>query len=352
MNRDEQLETISKICADYKGILAADESTGTIGKRLSAINLENTKENRIKYRDLLFTTPNLNRNISGVITFEETLLHVKENGEKLIQPLLDNDIVVGIKVDKGVRPLYGNDCGETVTQGIDNLAERCKQYYEAGARFAKWRAVLRISEFCPSELSVKSNAYTLARYASICQNNGLVPIVEPEILMDGDHSIEDSLDVTRGVLYSVYQELLIHNVDLTCTLLKPSFVRKGVSNTEDISYSQIGAYTIQAMEESIPQIMPGVVFLSGGLSCVEASIILNETNKFKKEFETTIRYTFSYGRALQQTVLQVWEGKDENIEKAQKELLKRARANGLASMGEYIDEEQIGESLHEENYVY
>ena len=280
MNREEQLKTVAKLCAAYKGILAADESTGTIGKRLSSINLENIKENRIKYRDLLFTTPDLNKNISGVITYEETLLHVKDNGEKLIQPLLDQGIVVGIKVDKGVKPLYSS-WNETVTQGIDNLEDRCKQYYEAGARFAKWRAVLRIDDFCPTQLSVYANAYTLARYASISQNSGLVPIVEPEILMDGKHSINDTYDVTMGVLQCVYQELINHNVDISCTLLKPSFVRKGVDNKDDVDFSSIGMYTVKAMESSVPKNMPGIVFLSGGLSCVEATKILNETNKFK-----------------------------------------------------------------------
>jgi len=222
MNTEELKETIRKICASSKGILAADESTGTIGKRFDSIHLENTHENRIAYRDLLFTTTDLRSHISGVITFEETLMDVKTDGTRLIQPLLDNDIVVGIKVDKGVKPLYGTD-GETVTQGMDDLDVRCKTYYDAGARFAKWRSVLKIdtAKNMPSDLSIHENAVTLARYASICQNCGLVPIVEPEILMDGDHTYEQSRDVAIEVLSVVYRELQRHNVDMSVLAFCP-----------------------------------------------------------------------------------------------------------------------------------
>lgn len=351
MNKLEQLETVRKICTPGKGILAADESTGTIGKRFASINVDNTIDNRFAYRDLLFTTPKLNNHVSGVITYEETLLGYKTDGSKLIQPLLVNDIVVGIKVDKGVKPLYGTD-GETVTQGIDNLDERCKHYYEAGARFAKWRSVLKIdvSKNLPSNLSMHENAVTLARYASICQNNGLVPIVEPEVLMDGDHSIETSYEVAVNVLSNVYRELVRHKVDLECTLLKPNMVRPGVLSGEEFDSVKLAHLTVKALQQTVPASMPGVVFLSGGMSEVEASVALNEINKV--EGNKPWYLTFSYGRALQASVLNAWKGDSNNLESAQNTLLLRSKANGLATLGKYINEENTGKSLHETNYVY
>lgn len=351
MNKIEQLETINKICAQGKGILAADESIGTIGKRFSKINIENNSNNRRRYRHLLFTTPELNKNISGVITFEETLLDRNENGSLLIQPLLDSNIVVGIKVDKGVKPLYGT-IDETVTQGLDNLDIRCQEYYNAGARFAKWRSVLKIDEYnnLPSHISIHENSITLARYASICQNNGLVPIVEPEILMDGNHSIEKAYDITVKVLSSVYKELINHKVDLECTLLKPNMVRPGVDSKEQIDFKEIAYSTVKALYQTVPPSMPGIVFLSGGLSEVESSIILNEINLVQKI--KPWRLTFSYGRALQSSVLNEWKGNDQNIKGAQNVLKRRAIANGMASDGTYTNEEDIGNSLYESNYVY
>jgi fructose-bisphosphate aldolase class I len=351
MDKKEQLETIAKICSPGKGILAADESSGTIGKRFSSIQLENTHENRYAYRNLLFTTHGLNKHVSGVITFEETLFDVGSDGQRLIQPLLDADIVVGIKVDKGVKPLYGT-CDETVTQGLDDLDVRCKQYYDAGARFAKWRAVLKIDmdKNLPSDLSMHENAVTLARYASISQNNGLVPIVEPEILMDGTHTMEQSHEIAINVLSNVYRELTRHNVDIECTLLKPNMIRPGVSSGETLNCTKLGELTVNALQQTVPVSMPGVVFLSGGMSEIEASIALNEINK-----ASGIRpwyLTFSYGRALQASVLDIWKGDDANVSAAQKMLLHRANANGLAAIGKYIDEENTGKSLHETNYVY
>ncbi len=349
--KDELRETIRKICQPGKGILAADESSGTIGKRFADINLSNTHEARREYRDLLFTTPDLHKYISGVITYEETLLDTCPDGNALIQPLLDNDISVGIKVDMGVKPLYGTD-NESVTQGMDDLDARCKRYYASGARFAKWRAVLKIDAAgqCPSDLSIHENATTLARYASICIANGLVPIVEPEILMDGDHSIEKSRDVAVNVLSAVYRELVRHNVDIECTLLKPNMVRPGVSSGEGMEYAAIAKHTISALQQSVPVSMPGVVFLSGGMSEIEASMALNEINKY--DAAKPWRLTFSYGRALQSSVLAAWKGERANREKAQEALIVRARANGQASGGVYEPESGKSASLHEENYVY
>jgi fructose-bisphosphate aldolase class I len=352
MYRIELLETIKKICQPGKGILAADESTGTIGKRFSSIKLENTHENRIAYRNLLFTTPSLSDHISGVILYEETLSDKTINEKRLIAPLLENNIVIGIKVDMGVKPLYGTS-DETVTQGIDDLDVRCRKYYEQGARFAKWRAVLKIDteNHLPSDLAIHENAVTLARYASICINNGLVPIVEPEILMDGTHTIEESHKISVNVLSAVYSELVRHHVDLDCTLLKPNMVRPGVSGDSQQDAKEIAKYTISAFQQTVPVSMPGVVFLSGGMSEGDATISLNEINKY--EGTKPWRLTFSYGRALQASVLNVWGGKNENIEEAQKMLIIRATSNGMASNGTYKNDESANnKSLHEKDYVY
>ena len=351
MNKVELQDTIRKICAPGKGILAADESTGTLAKRFASIKLENTHANRIAYRDLLFTTPNLDKYISGVITYEETLFDKSSDDVLLIQPLLDADIVVGIKVDMGVKPLYGTD-DETVTQGLDDLDVRCKKYYKAGARFAKWRAVLKVDveRHLPSDLAVHENAVTLARYASICQNNGLVPIVEPEILMDGIHTSIQARDATINVLSVVYRELLRHHVDMNCTLLKPNMVRPGVSSSEKLDCAKLAEHTIYAFQHTIPVNMPGVVFLSGGMSEVEATMALNEINKY--DATKPWRLTFSYGRALQASVLDTWKGNLENKNAAQEMLFKRAEANGLASCGKYVNELTEHQSLHEKDYVY
>ena len=347
MNKSEQLSIIQKLCVPGKGILAADESTGTIGKRFSSINVENNLENRVNYRNLLFTTPNLGKHISGVITYEETLLNAN-----LIKPLMDNDIVVGIKVDKGVKSLYGTE--ESVTQGLDDLDKRCQEYYNSGARFAKWRAVLKINEEknLPSELAIHENSVTLARYASICQNNGLVPIVEPEILMDGNHSIETSYNITVNVLSNVYRELIKHNVDIECTLLKPNMVRSGVDSNEELDFEKIAKLTIKSLQNTVPVSMPGVVFLSGGMSEIDASSTLNEINKLGSKKPWYL--TFSFGRALQASVLDTWKGDNNNIREAQNKLFLRAQANGLATLGKYINESNdiMNDSLHESNYVY
>jgi len=351
MNKVEQLQTISKICTRGKGILAADESSGTIGKRFNSIKIENTRDNRYAYRNMLFTTPHLNEHISGVITYEETLFDVGPDGSRLVQPLIDNDIVIGIKVDMGVKPLYGSD-DETVTQGLDELDVRCKKYYNAGARFAKWRAVLKIdmNKNLPSDLSIHENAVTLARYASISQNNGLVPIVEPEILMDGTHTIEQSHQVAVNVLSHVYRELVRHHVDIECTLLKPNMVRPGVSSGQLHDSVRLGELTVNALQQAVPVSMPGVVFLSGGMSEIEASVALNEINNVVGHKPWYL--TFSYGRALQASVLDIWRGLSANVKPAQAMLSHRAKANGLASIGQYIGEEDTGKSLHESNYVY
>jgi fructose-bisphosphate aldolase, class I len=325
--KDELLETTQKLCTEGKGILAADESTGTIGKRLSQINLENTLENRIRYRELLFNTPGLNKNISGVITYEETL---KNNG--LIKPLLDNNIVVGIKVDKGVINSESN-INEPVTQGIYGLDERCQLYYSLGARFSKWRAVLKISDICPSKTAIQQNTELLAKYAIISQNNGLVPIIEPEILMDGVHTIEQCRKITQNVLSTLYKTLLDYGVNLERTILKPNMVRQGADNDYCIKFKDIAKFTLSTLQHVVPVAVPGIMFLSGGMSEMEATNVLNEINKLKSKKPWYL--SFSYGRALQYSVLMTWKGEDKNINAAQKVLLERANYNGLATLGKY-----------------
>ena len=361
MNHKLLLATAQKLCTAGKGILAADESTGTIGKRFVSIKVENTLTNRIHYRSLLFKTPNLSDYISGVITYEETLeTRGDETGEPLVKPLLDQGIVVGIKTDKGVKPLAGTD-GETVTQGIDDLDQRCQRYFALGARFAKWRAVLKIGSSSPSPLAISQNAETLARYASISQQHGLVPIVEPEILMDGNHDLETSYQKTVEVLSVVYRKLVEHRVFLEGTLLKPNMVRAGAANTQQYTSHQIATMTVGALQQAVPVAVPGIFFLSGGMSELEASESLNQINLVagKKPWYLS----FSYGRALQHSVLQVWQGLGSNREQAQQALRRRARANGLASLGKYRSAEgserdskpgidQVGVDLHQDSYLY
>lgn len=273
--------------------------------------------------------------ISGVILFEETFYQSTSAGVPFVKVLADKGILSGIKVDKGVKPLYGTN-GETVTQGMDDLDTRAAKYYSQGARFAKWRAVLNIKDSIgatPSLTSIIENANTLARYASICQANGLVPIVEPEVLMDGDFTIDVAAAVTEKVLAAVYKALSDHHVLLEGTLLKPNFVRSGSDAAVQASGTEIAAATVRVLQRTVPVAVPGVTFLSGGMSEEEASVALNALNNTSGPRPWSL--TFSYGRALQKTVLKVWGGKVENLPAAQKALLDRAQANSLASLGRY-----------------
>jgi fructose-bisphosphate aldolase class I len=331
----ELIENAKRIAAPGKGILAADESTGTIGSRFKAISVENNEENRRKYRQLLFTADGLEEHISGVILFDETLHQKTDAGVNFAELLKSKGILPGIKVDKGVKPLFGTN-GETVTQGMDDLDTRCAAYYAKGCRFAKWRAVLNIKDASgatPSQISIDENAATLARYASICQANGLVPIVEPEVLMDGDFSIEVSAAVTERVLAACYKALSDHKVLLEGTLLKPNMVRSGSEAKVQATPVEIAAHTVKVLQRTVPVAVPGVTFLSGGMSEEEASLALNELNIVEGKKPWSL--TFSYGRALQQSVLQTWKGLDDNVAAAQVALLQRAKANGLANLGKY-----------------
>jgi fructose-bisphosphate aldolase class I len=349
---DELIATANYIGTPGKGILAADESTGTIGKRLSSINVENNENNRRILRELLFTTPGAFDCLSGVILFEETLYQKSSSGKLFVDILKEGGVLPGIKVDKGTVELAGTN-GETTTQGLDDLGKRCAEYYKAGARFAKWRAVLKIGANEPSQLAINENANGLARYAIICQENGLVPIVEPEILVDGPHDINKCADVTERVLAACYKALNDHHVLLEGTLLKPNMVTPG-SDAPKVAPEVIAEYTVRALQRTMPSAVPAVVFLSGGQSEEEATVNLNAMNKLQTKKPWAL--TFSFGRALQSSTLKAWAGKDENIQKAQAAFFTRCKANSEATIGKYQGSSSLGEgaseSLHVKDYKY
>ncbi|XP_057324236.1 fructose-bisphosphate aldolase-like [Microplitis mediator] len=323
------------IVAPGKGILAADESTTTIGKRLQDINVENNEDNRKAYRQLLFTTNKdvIKEHISGVILFHETLYQKADDGTPFVQLMKERNIIPGIKVDKGVVPLFGTD-DECTTQGLDDLQARCIQYKKDGCHFAKWRCVLKIKgNTCPSRLAILENANVLARYASICQSARIVPIVEPEILPDGDHDLARCQQVTEEVLAAVYKALNDHHVYLEGTLLKPNMVTPGQSCTKRATPQEIASATVIALQRTVPPAVPGITFLSGGQSEEEASVNLDAINKYPGKKPWAL--TFSYGRALQASVLRAWSGKKEQVAAGQDELIKRAKANSEASLGKY-----------------
>ncbi|KAH8406760.1 hypothetical protein KR222_009346 [Zaprionus bogoriensis] len=331
----EELKSIAQaIVAPGKGILAADESVSTMGKRLKDIGVENSDENRRAYRQLLFTTDDkLAENISGVILFDETLYQKADDGTPFVQLLKKKGIIPGIKVDKGVVPLFGSE-DESTTQGLDDLAARCAKYKKEGCDFAKWRCVLKIGKNTPSYQSILENANVLARYASICQSERIVPIVEPEVLPDGDHDLDRAQKVTETVLAAVYKALNDHHVYLEGTLLKPNMVTAGQSAKVKNTPEEIALATVQALRRTVPAAVPGVTFLSGGQSEEEASVNLSAINKVALVRPWAL--TFSYGRALQASVLRAWGGKKENIGAGQNELIKRARANSQACQGKYV----------------
>ncbi|XP_027329330.1 fructose-bisphosphate aldolase, cytoplasmic isozyme 2 [Abrus precatorius] len=345
---DELIANAAYIGTPGKGILAADESTGTIGKRLASINVENVESNRRALRELLFTTPGALKYLSGVILFEETLYQSTAAGKPFVELLKEGGVLPGIKVDKGTVELAGTN-GETTTQGLDGLGQRCKKYYEAGARFAKWRAVLKIGPNEPSQLAINENAYGLARYAAICQENGLVPIVEPEILVDGPHDILKCAEVTERVLAACYKALNDHHVLLEGTLLKPNMVTPG-SDGPKVAPEVVGEHTVRALQRTVPAAVPAVVFLSGGQSELEASVNLNAINQVKGKKPWSL--SFSFGRALQQSTLKAWAGKEENVKAAQDAFLTRAKANSEATLGTYKGGDGSSESNYVKDYKY
>lgn len=332
--RDDLQATIKDLIHEGRGILAADESAGTIAKRFKAISVESTEDSRRTYRSLLLATPGLGEFINGVILFEETLAQTTPNGTALPTLAWEQKIVPGIKVDKGKIPL-ALCTGDQITEGLDGLAFRLKTYREQGARFAKWREVYAITDHCPSDTGLEANAEVLARYAAICQEEGIVPIVEPEVLMDGSHTIERCAEVTESVLHSVFAALIRHHVALEMMLLKPNMVLPG-SERQKASPDAVAAATLTVLRRSVPAAVPSINFLSGGQQPEEATANLNAICRDRDQ--QSWRLTISFGRALQQPALQAWKGKAENAAAAQRALLKRARLNSLAIRGLYSPE--------------
>jgi fructose-bisphosphate aldolase class I len=324
-------DTARKLVAGNKGILAADESFGTIEKRFAKINLESTEENRRIYRELLFTTPGVEEFISGVIMFDETLRQHAGDGRSFVQVLNDKGIIPGIKVDKGKVPLAGF-ADEEVTEGLDGLRDRLNEYKDMGAQFAKWRAVYTIGPGLPSKGAVHANAHALARYAALAQEAEIVPIVEPEVLMDGDHSLEERGIVTGMVLDELFEELFINKVDPGGMLLKPNMVISGKEAKVQATPDEVAQATLAVFRKSVPSEVPGIVFLSGGQSSLEATKNLCELNRDKKS-EHPWALSFSFGRALQNEALEAWHGDGNNWQKAHEVFYKAARADAEARRG-------------------
>ena len=328
------IEEIAKqMVAKGKGILAADESTGTMEKRLKSVNVECTEKNRLHFRETLFTSSSMKSCISGVILFDETIRQKSSNGKSIPELINESGSIPGIKVDKGAKSLAGSN-NEKVTEGLDGLRNRMEEYYKLGARFAKWRAVYSISSVYPSEQCIKSNAHALARYASLVQEAKMVPIVEPEVLMDGDHTIDKCYDVTSKVLAECYKELEIHNVNLKGTVLKPNMILPGASCKQKATTDEIAKKTLECLKKNMPSEVPGVAFLSGGQSELEATKNLNQINKIN---DTSFNFTFSYGRALQQSALKTWAKSMQDTKKIQKVFDHRAKMNGASTEAKWSE---------------
>jgi fructose-bisphosphate aldolase, class I len=327
-------ETARAIVAEGKGILAADESDGTIKKRFDTIGVESTEETRRSYRGLLFTTEGVEEYISGVILFDETIRQTASDGTPFPKLLESQGIIPGIKVDKGAKPLALAE-GETITEGLDGLRERLAEYGELGARFTKWRAVISIGKGIPSEYALWTNAHALARFAALSQEADLVPIVEPEVLMDGDHTIDRSFEVTSRTLHAVFTELRDQRVHPEGILLKPNMVLSGYDASEQAPHEEVATQTIRCFKRHVPAAVPGIVFLSGGQSDEDATANLNAMNAMGPH---PWQLSFSYGRALQAAPLKAWGGKEENVEAAQRAFYHRAKMNSAARSGMYAPE--------------
>jgi len=328
----QMVETAQALAAPGKGILAADESTPTMAKRLAGIGLESTEPLRRAYREILLSTPGLGEYVSGVILFDETIRQHDSAGAPFCDLLRRQGVIPGIKVDGGTRPLAGF-AGEVVTEGLDGLRERLVEYAALGARFAKWRAVIRIATNRPTATCVESNAHALARYARLAQESGLTPIVEPEVLMDGEHSLERCAQVTASTLRVVYEQLARHDVVLEASLLKPNMVLPGKDCPTQVSDDEIAAATVTVLRQTVPAAVPGIMFLSGGQSDEQATARLNALNQRGTQ---PWELSFSFGRALQAPVLHAWAGDDSNSPKAQEALVHRARLNAAARRGSYL----------------
>ena len=329
----EDLESVAQaMVAPGKGIIAIDESTSTIAKRFQGVGIENTEENRRAYRELLLTTPGLSEHISGAILYDETIRQKTRDGVPFTEVMKKNGIIPGIKVDKGPQPLAGFP-GDVVTEGLDGLRERLQEYAKLGAQFAKWRAVINITDENPSSTAIEANAHALARYAALCQEAGIVPMVEPEVIMDGDHTIEVSYEVHEAVLRSLFNALYEQNVMLEGTILKASMVIHGTKSTEKADVEEVAEATVRVLKSTVPASLPGIVFLSGGQSDKDATAHLNAMNRMGPH---PWPLSFSYGRAMQQAALKLWsEDIKGNIASAQKIVHERAKENGLAALGQW-----------------
>jgi fructose-bisphosphate aldolase class I len=332
MNLAELNKVAEAMTAPGRGILAADESTGTIKKRFDSIGVESTSDRRRDYRELLFRSSDaMSKYISGVILYDETIRQKARDGTPLVKLIADAGSIPGIKVDKGTKPLPSCP-GEVITEGLDGLRERLAEYRGLGARFAKWRAVIDIGAGIPSYNCIKSNAHALARYAALCQDEGIVPIVEPEVLMDGDHDVDHCHTITEWVLKTVYEELYYARVQLEGTVLKPNMVVPGKKSAKKASVEEVADRTVRVLKACVPASVPGIAFLSGGQSDEEATAHLDAINRISG---LPWRLTFSYGRALQAAPQKAWSGKSENVAAAQRAFSHRARMNGLATLGQW-----------------
>jgi fructose-bisphosphate aldolase, class I len=326
--------TAQAMVAPDKGILAADESSGTIERRFAAIGVDSTEQNRRDYRELLFRADGMARYISGVILYDETIRQAAADGTPLVRILQDHGVIPGIKVDTGAKPLAGAP-GETVTEGLDGLRERLAEYRELGARFTKWRAVIHIGQGIPSRYAIDVNAHALARYAALSQEAGLVPIVEPEVLMDGDHSIERCYDATEATLREVFHQLAHQGVAFQGMVLKPNMVLSGSKAPDRAGPEEVARQTIRCFLHTVPAIVPGIAFLSGGQSDEEATVNLDAINRLAARAGAPWQLTFSYGRGLQAAPQKAWSGRADNTRTAQEAFLHRARVTAAARRGEY-----------------
>ncbi len=337
MNPDVATTARALIAGD-KGLLAMDESNATCNKRFAALGIAQTEEMRRKYRELIITTPGLANSISGAILYDETIRQKTKDGIPFLKVLANAGIIVGIKVDTGARDLAGH-AGEKITEGLDGLRDRLQEYYLMGARFAKWRAVIAIGENIPSRGCIAANAHALARYAALCQEAGLVPIVEPEVLMDGDHSLDQTRAVMEDVFREVFDGLYLQRVSLEGMILKPNMVLPGLISATEVTVDEVADATVNSLLRVVPAAVPGIAFLSGGQSPELASARLNAMNARFKNTKSSPPWAlaFSYARAIQQPALELWRGEDANIFAAQQALLHRARCNQAARRGEYTE---------------
>ena len=338
MNIQKLIDTAKALVADSKGLLAMDESYPTCNKRFAKLGIPETAELRCDYRELIVTTTGLNKSISGAILFDETIRQHLKDGTSFINALNDRGIIPGIKVDAGTVAMAGHP-GERITEGLDNLRDRLKEYAQMGLRFAKWRAVITIGEGIPTRACIEANAQVLARYAALCQEEGIVPIVEPEVLMDGDHTMERCFEVTEQVLHTVFNQLYKQGVILEGMILKPNMIVPGLACKKQESDDEVADATIKCLLLTVPAAVPGIAFLSGGQSSELASARLNAMNlRFKSKLPWEV--SFSFGRALQEPALDYWHGEEVNVPKAQKALFHRATLNSAARRGEYIAEKE------------